>query len=382
MLMKDIIGQEAVKNRLRAAAQEGRVPHAMLFTGQAGVGKLPMAIAFAQYLACPNRTAEDSCGRCPTCLQYQKLQHPDLHFAYPIVKPEGQTEAVCDNYASEWRKLIIEHPYFDLADWYEYMGVGLNKQGLIYEKESSEILRKLSLKSFGNGFKVMIIWLPEKMNEVCANKLLKIIEEPPQQTIFILVSEEPQQLLTTILSRVQLVSFPRLTEDEITAALRNENDELAVSDAVDFAHMANGSYLTARKQMLDDDQQRQFFDWFVSLMRCAWMVGHKQHYDSLLVLRNWSQEIAGAGREKQKAFLEYAQRQVREYFICNFSLPEINYQTAAERDFAVRFAPFINESNVEKLTDQLALAQRQIEQNGSARIIFFDLCLQMIVLIK
>lgn len=382
MLFKDIIGQEAVKNRLRAAAQEGRVPHAMLFTGQAGVGKLPMAIAFAQYLACPNRTAEDSCGHCPTCLQYQKLQHPDIHFAYPIVKPEGKTEAVCDDYASEWRKMISNRPYFDLADWYECMGVGANKQGVIYEKESSEILRKLSLKAFGNGYKVMIIWLPEKMNEVCANKLLKIIEEPPQQTIFILVSEEPQRLLATILSRVQQVSFPRLSEDEITAALREENDELAVADAIDFAHMANGNFLAARKQMLDDDQQRQFFDWFVSLMRCAWMVGHKQHYNSLLELRNWSQEIAGAGREKQKAFLEYAQKQVREYFICNFSLPEINNQTAAERNFAVRFAPFINESNVEKLTDQLGLAQRQIEQNGSARIIFFDLCLQMIVLIK
>lgn len=383
MLFKDIIGQEAVKKRLIAAAQEGRIPHAMLFTGQPGVGKLPMAIAFAQYLACANPSAEDSCGHCPACLQYQKLQHPDLHFAYPIVKIDGQKETpTCDDYGVEWRKMISEHLYFELADWYEYMGVGPNKQGLIYQKESSEILRKLSLKSFGNGFKVMIIWLPEKMNEECANKLLKIIEEPPQQTIFILVSEEHQRLLATILSRVQQVAFPRLSEDEISAALRAQDEDLSVGDSLDFAHMANGSLLAARKQMLDDEQQRQFFDWFVSLMRCAWMVGHKQHYDSLLELRNWSQEIAGAGREKQKAFLEYAQKQIREYYICNFGMPDINYQTADERNFAVRFAPFINESNVEKLTDQIALVQRQIEQNGNARIIFFDFCLQMIVLIK
>lgn len=381
MLFKDIIGQDAVKARLRQAVQDGRVSHAMLFTGAGGVGKLPLALALAQYMACPNRTPEDSCGKCPTCLQYQKLQHPDLFFAYPVVKPEGKSEVVCDDYGKEWRQLILERPYFDLADWYEAMGAS-NKQGMIYEKESSEILRKLSLKAYGSGFKVMIIWLPEKMNEVCANKLLKIIEEPPQKTVFILVSEEHQRLLQTILSRVQEVPLPRLSEDEITAALRAADDELSASDAIDFAHMANGSYLTALKLMRADEQNQQFFDWFVALMRNAWSVGHRQDYDCLLELRKWAAEMSAAGREKQKAFLEYAQRQVREYYVFNFGLPEINYQTAAERQFAVKFAPFINENNVQRLMDQLQLAQRQIEQNGSARIIFFDLCLQTIVLIK
>lgn len=381
MLFKDIIGQDAVKARLRQAVQDGRISHAMLFTGAGGVGKLPLALALAQYMACPNRTPEDSCGKCPTCLQYQKLQHPDLFFAYPVVKPEGKLEVVCDDYGKEWRQLILERPYFDLADWHEAMGAS-NKQVMIYEKESSEILRKLSLKAYGSGFKVMIIWLPEKMNEVCANKLLKIIEEPPQKTVFILVSEEHQRLLQTILSRVQEVPLPRLSEDEITAALRAADDELSASDAIDFAHMANGSYLTALKLMRADEQNQQFFDWFVALMRNAWSVGHRQDYDCLLELRKWAAEMSAAGREKQKAFLEYAQRQVREYYVFNFGLPEINYQTAAERQFAVKFAPFINENNVQRLMDQLQLAQRQIEQNGSARIIFFDLCLQTIVLIK
>ncbi len=381
MLFKDIIGQEAVKQRLCNSVREGRVPHAILLTGESGVGKLPLAIAFAQYLACLHRTESDSCGQCPSCLQFGHLQHPDLHFAFPIVKPEGKSEVVCDDFAEQWRRLISESPYFDLADWYEAIGAE-KKQGMIYEKESSEILRKLSLKSFGDGYKVMIIWLPEKMNEVCANKLLKIIEEPPQQTVFILVSEAPQLLLQTILSRVQQIIVPRLEEDTIMRALRERNDELSVSDALDLAHMANGSFLKALKQMQNDEQIYQFFNWFVSLMRSAWLVGHKQHYDSLLTLRDWSREIADVGREKQKAFLEYAQRLVREYYTTNFGMPEINYQTAAERDFAVRFAPFINDMNVEKLTAQLDLAQRQIEQNGSARIIFFDLCLQLIVLIK
>lgn len=381
MLFKDIIGQEAVKTRLRNAVKEGRIPHAMLFTGQSGVGKLPLALALAQYIACPNRTDEDSCGSCPACLQYSSMQHPDLHFAFPIVKPEGKSETVCDDFAEQWRKQVLQNPYFDLTDWYEALGAA-KKQGMIYEKESSEILRKLSLKSFGDGYKTMIIWLPEKMNEVCANKLLKIIEEPPQKTLFMLVSEEPQSLLQTILSRVQQIVVPRLEENEIMTALRQKNEELSVSDAIDFAHLANGSFLTALKQMQSNDQDAQFFDWFVSLMRNAWLVGHKQNYSSLFNLRDWSRVIADVGREKQKAFLEYAQRQIREYYISNFGLPDINYQTAAERDFAVRFAPFINDFNVEKLTAQLALAQRQIEQNGYAPIIFFDLCLQMIVLIK
>ncbi|MCQ2334256.1 MAG: DNA polymerase III subunit [Paludibacteraceae bacterium] len=385
MLFKDIIGQTGVKQRLTNAVNGGRIPHAMLFTGQPGVGKLQMALAFAQYVACPNRSESDSCGCCPSCLQYAKLQHPDLHFVYPIVKPDGAREVVCDDYGKEWRQLLVEKRYFDLDDWYDTMGVA-NKQGTIFDRESSEIIRKLSLKSFGGGYKVMIIWLPEKMNESCANKLLKIIEEPPTQTVFILVSNEPQKLLSTILSRVQTVAFERLSEDEITAALREQNDELNVSDALDYAHMANGSYLTALKQMQMNEQQQQFFAWFVSLMRNAWLVGHKQAYDSLLDLRSWSTEMAGIGREKQKAFLEYAQGQVRENYITNFVQSAddatLVYQTRAERQFSVNFARFINSSNVERLTEQLSLAQRQIEQNGNPKMIFFDLCLQMIVLIK
>lgn len=382
MLFKDIIGQNSVKNLLRQTVLDGRVPHAMLFTGPSGVGKLRLAIAYAQYLSCPNRTEEEACGQCPTCLQYSQLQHPDLHFAYPIVKPEGGKEVVCDDYYEDWRDIVLNKPYFDLDDWYAKMGVA-NKQGLIYEKESSEILRKLSLKSFGNGYKTMIIWLPEKMNEICANKLLKILEEPSPMTLFILVSNEPQRLLSTILSRMQQVVVDRLSEDEISAALREANDEVSISESIDFAHMANGSYLAAFKQMASNEQQKQFHDWFVALMRNAWMVGHQQDYACLLELKRWSlEEMAKAGREKQKAFLEYAQKQVRENYITNFAHPEIVYQTQEERFFSEKFARFVNDDNVERLMNQLELAQRQIEQNGNAKIIFFDLCLQMIVLIK
>lgn len=382
MQFRDVIGQEHIKQQLRTAVRDGRIPHAMLFTGKSGVGKLQMALALTQYMACTNRTETDSCGVCPTCLQFSKLNHPDINFAYPVIKSDGSSTApVADDYGKEWRQLLSEMPYFDLTDWYERMGAG-NKQGLIYERESSEILRKLSLKAFGDGYKTMIIWLPEKMNETCANKLLKIIEEPPEKTIFILVSEEPQRLLTTILSRVQQVTFDRLSEQEITGALRSVNDDLSMEDALDLAHMADGSYLTALKQMQARGESAQFFQWFVELMRNAWLVGQRQQYGSLLALRKWSQEMAGAGREKQKAFLEYAIRQVRENYISNFAQPDIVFQTQEERDFSVRFARFINDSNVERLIDQLSLTLRQIEQNGNPRMVFFDFCLQLIVLIK
>ena len=377
----EIIGQDEVKRQLCQSVQDGRIAHAQLFAGLSGVGKLGLALAYAQYIACPNRTNEDSCGICPSCLQYQKLQHPDLHFAFPIVKSDDGD--VCDDFVEKFRNLILENQYFDLEDWYRMMGVE-TKQGMIYEKESSEILRKLSLKSFGDGYKVMVIWQPEKMNATCANKLLKLLEEPPTKTLFLLVSEHPELLLSTILSRVQEVRVPRLSEDIIASGLCGEYSWLSREDAKAIAHMANGSYLTALKTMNESEENQGYFDDFVALMRNAWLVGQKKDYGALLKLRQWSLDMADSkvGREKQKAFLQYAQRQIRENYIYNFACPEMNYQTEKERQFSTRFAPFIHEGNVEKMMDELGKAEQQIGQNGSAKIIFFDLCLQMIVLVK
>ena len=377
----EIIGQDDVKRQLCQSVQDGRIAHAQLFTGLSGVGKLGLALAYAQYIACPNRTNEDSCGVCPSCLQYQKLQHPDLHFAFPIVK--GDDGDVCDDFVEKFRNLILENRYFDLEDWYRAMGVE-TKQGMIYEKESSEILRKLSLKSFGDGYKVMVIWQPEKMNVTCANKLLKLLEEPPTKTLFLLVSEHPELLLSTILSRVQEVRVPRLSEETIASGLCGEYAWLDGDDAKAIAHMANGSYLTALKTMNESEDNQGYFDDFVALMRNAWLVGQKKDYSALLKLRQWSNDMADSkvGREKQKAFLQYAQRQIRENYIYNFACPEMNYQTEKERQFSTRFAPFIHEGNVEKMMDELGKAEQQIGQNGNAKIIFFDLCLQMIVLVK
>ncbi len=381
MLFKDIIGQEEVKRQLRASVREGRIPHAQLFTGISGIGKLQLALAYAQYLNCPNRTEQDSCGTCPTCLQYQHLQHPDLHFAFPIVKTDaGDT---CNDFLEPWRQIILNNHYFDLDDWHEALGVE-NKQSMIYEKESGEILRKLSLKAYGEGYKVMIIWQPEKMNATSANKLLKILEEPAPKTVFLMVSEHPDQLLSTILSRVQTIQIPRLETETIASELQRKG--ITGAQATDIARLANGSWLAAIKKADETEENQQELRDFIALFRDAYTVGvlkdPVKKYDSLKHLRQWSLDMAGIGREKQKHFLQYAQQQVRENYIRNMGNPELNYQMEEERDFSVKFAPFIHDGNVEGIMNQLDLAERQIEQNGNAKMIFFDLCLQMIVLIK
>ena len=360
MLFRDIIGQEATKQMLRQAVREGRIPHAQLFTGIAGIGKLQLALAYSQYLNCPNRTEEDSCGACPTCLQWERLQHPDLHFVFPIVKTDaGDT---CDAYLEPWREIILNKHYFDLD------------------------LRKLSLKSYGEGYKVMIIWQPEKMNADCANKLLKILEEPAPKTVFLLVSEHPEKLLSTIQSRVQTINVPRLEDETIARVLVQQGVD--PTRAKDFAHIANGSYLAAQKKVDDSDENQQELRDFIALFRDAYTVGvladPQKKFESLKRLRQWSLDMADSkvGREKQKHFLQYAQQQVRENFIRNANQPELNYQIEEERAFSTKFAPFIHAGNVEEIMNQLDLAERQIEQNGNAKVIFFDLCLQMIVLIK
>ena len=241
-----------MKREMCRMVQLNRIPHAMLLTGAAGIGKLPLAIAFAQYIACKHRTETDACGVCPTCLQYSKLQHPDLHFAFPIVKVDKGAE-VCDDYIGDFRQMVLDNPYCDADDWTQAMGAE-KKQSLIYEKESSEIQRKLSLKAFGDGYKVMIVWQPEKMHIACANKLLKLLEEPPEMTLFLFVSEHPEQLLPTIISRLRPVRVPRLTDEDIMGAISNQQSAISPQQAADVARLAGGSYREALRLLDAEDQ--------------------------------------------------------------------------------------------------------------------------------
>ncbi|MBO7454870.1 MAG: DNA polymerase III subunit delta [Paludibacteraceae bacterium] len=379
MLLKDIIGQEAIKREMCRNVQEGRIPHAQLLSGSAGIGKLPLALAYAQYVACPHRTPTDACGVCPTCLQYSKLQHPDLHFVFPIVKTDSSE--VCDDYIGAFREMVIANPYCDADDWIQKMGEE-KKQSLIYEKESSEIQRKLSLKAFGDGYKVMIVWQPEKMHIACANKLLKLLEEPPQMTLFLFVSDHPEQLLPTIISRLRPLPVPRLSEQEVIEALMSKN-MIPLAQAQDAARLAHGSYREALRILDDTDSDKQMFADFQELMRNAWQVGVRKNYDALQKLNQWAQTMAkDCTRAQQCAFLQFAQRLIRENFIYNYGEPSLNYETGDERAFSVKFAPYINERNVEDLMNQFATAEAQIMQNANARIVLFDLCMQCIVLIK
>lgn len=384
MQFSEIIGQQEIKNRFIRTVTEQRIPHAQLLRGPEGVGKLALAIAYAQYICCENRGTTDSCGTCPSCVKYKKLAHPDLHFVFPVIKPAGKTTVVCDDFIADFRAMILENPYFSVNEWYAEIS-GDAKQGMIYGNESQEIIRKLSLKTYESEYKVMIIWLPEKMNITCSNKLLKILEEPPAKTVFLLVSNQPDEIITTILSRTQHVNIPRLTDNDIVLSLLKKDDlEITQHDALNVARISNGSFLTALSVLADDDDNKLNFERFVMIMRLAWQVGNRKDHASLKTLKKWSEEMAaaGVGRERQKNFLSYAQHMTRENFILNLQQPDMNYLTSYETDFSRKFSPFINERNVEDIMKEFALAERHIEQNVNAKMVFFDLVLKVIMLLK
>lgn len=370
---KDVIGQQSARARLIQEVQEGRVPHAQLFCGPAGTGKLPLALAYARYLCCAHPTGSDACGTCPSCVKWNKLMHPDVHFMFPIVRNAKAKKEVCDDYLSTWRRLLTTHAYFSLDDWLNEMDAD-NGQAIIYARESDEITRKLSLKAVEGGYKITVVWLPEKLHEVCANKLLKLLEEPPARTVFLLVSEAPDQILTTIQSRTQRFGVPRIAEADIAEALRTRYG-VQQADSEAIAHMANGSFTQALQAISLNEENQLFFELFVGLMRQAYARKVRD-------MKQWSEQLAGMGRERQKHFLDYCQRMLRENFIYNLHCPEMNYMTRAEENFATRFAPFINVRNVAGIMHELEEAQRHIAQNVNPRMVFFDFALKMIVLLK
>ena len=384
MQFSEIIGQQEIKNRFVRTVNEQRIPHAQLLRGPEGVGKLALAIAYAQYICCENRGISDSCGVCPSCVKYKKMAHPDLHFVFPVIKPAGKSTVICDDFIADFRTMVLENPYFSVNDWYAKIS-GDAKQGMIYGNESQEIIRKLSLKTYESEYKVMIIWLPEKMNITCSNKLLKILEEPPAKTVFLLVSNQPDEIITTILSRTQHVHVPRLTENDIVVSLLKKDDlEITQTDALHVARISNGSFLNALSVLSEDDENKMNFERFVMIMRLAWQVGNRKDHASLKTLKKWSDEMAASsvGRERQKNFLSYAQHMTRENFILNLQQPDMNYLTSYETDFSRKFSPFINERNVEDIMKEFALAERHIEQNVNAKMVFFDLVLKIIMLLK
>ena len=296
MLFKDIIGQEEVKKRLIKTVEENRISHAQLFLAPEGTGGLPLAIAYAQYLSCENRGGNDSCGTCPSCTKYSKLIHPDLHFILPVASTPKVQKPLTDKFLEEWRAAFLENPYLNPAEWYKAIGLE-NKQGFINVEESNEIIRKLSFKSFESEYKVVIIWLPEKMNKPAANKLLKIIEEPPSKTLFLMVAENLTNILPTIYSRVQMIRIPKPEEKEILLALQQKYDfeEVIIKDA---AHLADGNYLRALNFLERAEENELHFERFRALMRLCWT-------NDIQGILSWVEEIVRTGRESQKQFILY-----------------------------------------------------------------------------
>lgn len=373
MYFKNVIGQEEAKRKFILEVNEGRIAHAQLLCGPEGTGKLPLAIAYARYISCTDRKETDACGHCPSCIKFNKLVHPDMHFVFPIVKKKAGRDVVCDDYIAEWRKFVLDNPYFGLNHWLAEMGAE-NQQAQIYARESDEIIRKLSLKSSEGGYKVMIIWLPEKMNQECSNKLLKLLEEPPLQTVFLLVTENPEGILPTILSRTQRFNIRKLDEENIAGALR-ERFCLQEQDAASVSRVSNGSFLKAMETIHLSEDNKLFHELFVNLMRLSYQRKIKE-------MKGWSEQVAGLGRERQKSFLDYCQRMIRENFIYNFQRKELTYMNLDEINFSARFAPFVNERNVMGIMKELSEAQIHVEQNVNPKMVFFDFSLQMIVLLK
>lgn len=380
MKFNRVIGQEEAKQRLRQLVDEERIPHALMFTGPTGSGKMSLALAFASFLLGERwdgkSVLESNAAIANTEAMLAKWQHPDLHFSYPTIKPKGagsDAKITSDDYAKEWRQMLADDTYFSLEQWMILMKAE-RQQAVIFEAESDRLTRKLNMKSTLNGYKVSVIWLPERMNQTCANKMLKLLEEPPKKTVFLLVSEHPELLLETIRSRVQSFAVPRLENEAIADALTTRRG-IEADDAERIARMAMGNWLKATEEIDAGNENKEFFNIFVSLMRFAFKKDVRQ-------LKAWSNTVADFGREKQKRLIAYMMQMVRENFMYNFHDPSLCYMTKDEEEFAKNFAPFINERNVMLLQQRLQQMTRDIGQNANAKIQFFDFALETTIYIR
>ncbi|MDR2222685.1 MAG: DNA polymerase III subunit delta' [Flavobacteriaceae bacterium] len=379
MLFSEIIGQNHIKNHLIQSAESGRIPHAQLFIGLDGTGTLPMAIAYAQYILCQNIGGENGNGNQACNLKFNNLAHPDLHFVYPVATTSDVSKnATSDKFADAWRNFLKANPYANLADWYKHIDIQ-NKQGLINVDEAAEIMKKLSLKSYEGGYKVMIIWMADKMNTEASNKLLKLLEEPPVKTLFILITENEKNILQTILSRCQVINFNPLNSAEIEQALI-EKHNCDRSNAGLLAKRAQGNYNKALQLLQNTNDVLPFEKWFVQWVRAAFRA--KGNAAVIQELIEWSEELAALGREQQKQFLEYCIEIFRQALLLNYSTPDlVYYQTTVDKFKLENFAPFVNGANIQEIFTELSNAIYYIERNGNGKMIFTDLSIKLTRLI-
>ncbi len=368
MLFIDVIGQVEVKERLIRSVNENRVSHALLFLGTEGSGNLPLALAFAQYLVCENRTAEDSCGKCPACIKMKKLVHPDVTFSFPVTTREKIKNPKSVDFISDWRKAVLANPYLNYNEWITELD-SENKQGNISVDESADILQRLSLKSLEAPYKIVIIWLAEKMNTPAANKLLKIIEEPPERTFFFLVSENNEQILPTILSRTQLVKVRRISDEEMATALEQRHS-ISRESAQKISHRAGGNYLEAINLIHHHDEEQNENKRFLEWMRACLKL-------NLPVINDFTQELASTSREQQKLFLQNGLHILRECLMINYADRTMIRFEGEELESFKKFSVFVNGKNAERFIEEFNQAHFHLERNANFKILFADLSLKV-----
>lgn len=375
MLFEDILGQDHIKTHLTQSVDQGRIPHAQLFVGGEGCGTLPMALAYAQYILCSNVAGENNSGHTACNLKFEKFSHPDLHFAFPVTTSKKvKSKPVSSFYLEEWRQLLIQQPYGNLFDWYKTLGVD-NKQGQIGVDEAHEIVKSLTLKSYEGGYKIMLIWMAEKMNSACANKLLKLIEEPPNKTIFLLITEDEEQIINTIKSRCQILHFSPLPEEAIKNGLIKKY-QLDLTEASRIAHQSNGNFNKACALVNQDSESIQFEAWFILWVRSAFKAkGNKAAIHDLIA---WSEAIAKTGRETQKQFLAFCLDVFRQALLLNYNVRDLVFLEPKTKGFKLeKFAPFIHGHNIVEIQEALQDAIYHIERNGNSKIILTDLSIKL-----
>lgn len=371
MKFSETPGHLHLKDSLRRMADASRIPHALMLSGSPGLGKLSLARAFAQYVHCTHRSGGEPCGHCPSCLQHAGFNHPDVHFTFPVIKPE-KGYGLSDTYLENWKEFLSEDPYASPELWLEKLEAG-NKRPVIYVDESEEIIRKASLSPFAAAQKIFIIWQPEKLNPEAANKLLKVIEEPSADTVFVLVSNQPGSVLPTIFSRTQRFSLSPLSPAELSAYVRSRfsmsSDEIA-----EVVKLAEGSPARALRLAREGGTNAEFASFFRDMMRASYA---KKVAD----LRTLSENASALGREKLCRMLDYFSRMVRENFIYNLHVSPLVAMTREEEQFSQRFAPFIHAGNVEEMSRQTDLARRDVERNANSKLVMFDYMMHLTVLI-
>lgn len=373
MRFADITGHREQIDLLRKMADEDRLPHALMLGGPGGIGKLCVAEAMAQYIQCEQPKDGDSCGVCASCLRHQTINNPDLHYVFPFITRKSESRELCDDYMDEWREFRQLNPLAEYESWLEVINAG-NSQPQISAKEARELIRKMSMATLSSKYKVVIVWLPEKMNETAANALLKLIEEPFDDTKFLFVSNAPQMILPTIYSRLQRMAFNRIDEREIALALEHKNN-VDPDMASELARLSEGNMAKALSMLEADDERTEFDDMFKTLMRQAYA-------RDIVGLKKWSEAAADYGREKLRRFLSYISAMVRENFVYNLHNSQLNVQSREQAEFSRKFAPFIHSNNVVNIIEETDRAFADIGGNANSKLVMFDYAIRMILEIK